>query len=81
MSDLLCWLHVLIVQILTLKGMAIVNEVKAMTYLLVLPINSAVNPFLYLLAVVLEKRRKAREEEMLKVLEKEMANSQKCNSL
>ena len=60
-SDFCCWFPVGVMGLLAVRGTAIPGEVNVYVATLVLPLNSALNPFLYTLTTVLDKRRKGRE--------------------
>ena len=51
------------------RGVPIPSEVNVASAILVLPLNSALNPFLYNLSMFLEKRRKARDKKLLEKLQ------------
>jgi heme exporter protein D len=64
-TDFLCWFPIGLCGILAWSGVAIPGEVSVALAMLVLPINAALNPFLYTFNVIAEKRRKARMEQMV----------------
>ena len=68
MSDFLCWFPIGLLGLLAAQGILIPGEVSVGIAIFVLPLNSALNPFLYTLNMVLERRRLAQEEKMMKVL-------------
>ncbi|XP_060584590.1 G-protein coupled receptor GRL101-like isoform X3 [Ruditapes philippinarum] len=55
-TDFLCWFPIGVMGILSLIGFAIPSDVYAWTAIFVLPINSALNPFLYTLSAILGKK-------------------------
>nr|KAG5710132.1 hypothetical protein BaRGS_006651 [Batillaria attramentaria] len=61
-SDFLCWFPIGLLGMLTLTGTPIPGEVNVAMAIVVLPVNSVLNPFLYTLNILLERRRRAREE-------------------
>ncbi|KAL8617866.1 hypothetical protein ACOMHN_016522 [Nucella lapillus] len=61
MSDFLCWFPIGLCGLLAAVGVVIPREVDVVMAIFVLPLNSALNPFLYTLNIVLEKRNKARD--------------------
>nr|KAG5695380.1 hypothetical protein BaRGS_033593 [Batillaria attramentaria] len=61
LTDFLCWFPVSCLGLQAFTGTPIPSEVNVALAIFVLPLNSALNPFLYTLNIVLEKRRKARE--------------------
>ena len=58
MSDFLCWFPIGLLGLLSSSGVPIPGEVNVAMAIFVLPFNSALNPFLYTLNVVLERRRR-----------------------
>ncbi|XP_025113529.1 G-protein coupled receptor GRL101-like [Pomacea canaliculata] len=66
MSDFLCWFPVGLTGILASYDVAVAGEVNVAMAIFILPVNSALNPFLYTLNIYLERRRRAREEERQK---------------
>jgi hypothetical protein len=61
-TDFLCWFPIGLCGLLALAGVPISGEVSVAMTIFVLPLNSAINPFLYTFNVVMEKRRKRTEE-------------------
>ncbi|XP_076442765.1 uncharacterized protein LOC143281438 [Babylonia areolata] len=59
MSDFLCWFPIGFLGLLASQNMAIPGEVRVGLAIFVLPLNSALNPFLYTLNVIREKRKQA----------------------
>ncbi|XP_069106692.1 G-protein coupled receptor GRL101-like [Argopecten irradians] len=57
MTDFCCWFPIGVMGILSVYGIPIPNEVYAWVMVFVLPINAAINPFLYTASAVLRKRR------------------------
>ncbi|XP_064651598.1 uncharacterized protein LOC135502578 [Lineus longissimus] len=47
MTDFLCWVPIIVLKFLEFRGLKIPPEVSAWTAVFVLPLNSAINPFLY----------------------------------
>jgi hypothetical protein len=64
-SDFLCWFPIGLCGILAWTGSAIPSEVSVALAMLVLPLNAALNPFLYTFNVIMEKQRNARQERLL----------------
>ena len=62
MSDFLCWFPIGLCGVLARIGVVIPGEVNVALAIFVLPLNSALNPFIYTLNLIQEKRRKARED-------------------
>jgi hypothetical protein len=73
-SDFLCWFPIGVCGLLALAGVPIPGEVNVAMAIFVLPLNSAFNPFLYTVNILMEKRRKVSEERLLKLLQTMLAN-------
>ena len=74
MSDFLCWFPIGLLGLLASSGTPIPGEVSVAMVIFVLPFNSALNPFLYTLNVVLEKRRRVQAERIKKRLLAQMCS-------
>ena len=70
-SDFLCWFPIGLLGILSSEGSAISSEVNVAIAIIVLPLNSAINPFLYTLNIWVEQRRKRKECRLLEKLTKQ----------
>ena len=68
MSDFLCWFPIGLLGLLASSGTPISGEVNVAMAIFVLPFNSALNPFLYTLNVVLENQRRLEAERIKKRL-------------
>ena len=68
-TDFLCWFPVGLCGLLALAGIPIPDEVNVALAIFVLPLNSALNPFMYTFNTLVEKRRKAKEGLLLQWLE------------
>ena len=64
MSDFLCWFPIGFVGLLAANDARIPGEVNVAMAMTVMPLNSTINPFLYTLNIVLERRRRAREQRL-----------------
>jgi hypothetical protein len=64
MTDFLCWFPISLLGLLAWRGVPIPGEVNVPMAVFVLPLNSALNPFLYTLNVIMERRRRVREERL-----------------
>ena len=64
-TDFVCWFPVGLLGLLASTGIAVPGEVNVAMATLVIPINSAMNPFLYTVNVILEKRRQVKEQHIL----------------
>nr|XP_054759563.1 uncharacterized protein LOC129265611 [Lytechinus pictus] len=61
-TDFVCWMPIIIMGILATSNLVeIPADIYAWTAVFILPLNSALNPYLYTLSTVLQRRRKARE--------------------
>ena len=67
-SDFLCWFPVGLLGLLAELGVPVAGEVNVAMAIFVLPVNSAINPFLYTVNRLLEKRRLAREDRLIAVI-------------
>ena len=64
LSDFCCWFPIGLLGVLASRGTPIPGEVNVAMAIFVLPLNSALNPFLYTLNMIREKREKDREEKL-----------------
>jgi hypothetical protein len=74
LTDFLCWFPIGFCGILAWSGVAIPGEVSVALAMLVLPINAALNPFLYTFNIIMEKRRKAQMEKMVNRIKSALAD-------
>ncbi|KAL8572849.1 hypothetical protein ACOMHN_011098 [Nucella lapillus] len=68
-TDFMCWFPIGTCGLLALAGSPVPGEVNVALAIFVLPLNSAINPFMYTFNTLMEKRRKSNEAELLKLLE------------
>ena len=73
-TDFVCWFPVGLLGLLASTCIAVPGEVNVAMATLVIPLNSAMNPFLYTINVLLEKRRQAKEERILHYLKSQHLN-------
>nr|KAG5709633.1 hypothetical protein BaRGS_001683 [Batillaria attramentaria] len=73
-TDFLCWFPVGFLGLLASRGTPIPGEVNVTIAIAVLPLNAAINPFLYTLNLILERRRKNAEEKLLKAITDELSS-------
>nr|KAG5709379.1 hypothetical protein BaRGS_029228 [Batillaria attramentaria] len=59
-SDFCCWFPVGVMGLLASQGTPIAGEYNVLAAIFVMPLNSAINPFLYTLNTLLERQRKRR---------------------
>ncbi|KAL8560513.1 hypothetical protein ACOMHN_023786 [Nucella lapillus] len=69
MSDFFCWFPIGLLGLLASLGVPVSGELNVVMAIIVMPLNSALNPFLYTLNLILQKREKKKEEQLLKWLE------------
>ena len=68
MSDFLCWFPVGLLGLRSAAGFPVSGDVNVAMVMLVLPFNSALNPFLYAYNVFREKRRREKEQRVAKIV-------------
>ena len=64
-SDFLCWFPIGLLGMLASNDIPISGEISVVMAIIVMPLNSAINPFLYTLNVILDKTRRMKEEKLL----------------
>ena len=67
-SDFLCWFPIGLMGLLASRNIPIPGEVNVGMAIFVLPLNSALNPFLYSLNTIQARRARAREQRLLRTL-------------
>ena len=67
-SDFLCWFPIGLLGVLASRDTPISGEVNVGIAIFVLPLNSALNPFLYSLNAIQARRARAREQKLLRTL-------------
>ena len=73
LSDFLCWFPIGLLGVLASRNTPISGEVNVGMAIFVLPLNSALNPFLYSLNTIQARRARAREQKLLRILAAERA--------
>ncbi|KAL8609057.1 hypothetical protein ACOMHN_059870 [Nucella lapillus] len=68
-TDFMCWFPIGLCGMLALAGTSVPGKMDVVLAIVVLPLNSAINPFMYTLNTLTEKRRKKNQTELLKWLE------------
>ena len=68
-SDFLCWFPIGMLGLLAAGGMPIPGAVNVAMAIFVLPLNSALNPFLYTFNIFIERRRKKKDKRIVKYLQ------------
>lgn len=71
-TDFFCWFPVGLLGLLAATGTPISGELNVAMTIFVLPLNPALNPFLYTFNMVMEKRRKAEQAHIRKWLEEKV---------
>ena len=66
LSDFLCWFPIGLLGVLATAGTPVPSELNVGMAIFVLPLNAALNPFLYTFNLILERWEKAEEEQMLR---------------
>ena len=74
LTDFLCWFPLGLCGLLASRGVVISDMINVTLAICVLPLNSAVNPFLYTVNLILERRRLRREDELLQRLKNQTEN-------
>ena len=65
-SDFLCWFPVGLLGLQASQGVAVPGEANVAMAIIVLPLNSTLNPFLYTFNLIRERRRHAKELRLVK---------------
>ncbi|KAL8593119.1 hypothetical protein ACOMHN_018045 [Nucella lapillus] len=68
MSDFLCWFPIGLCGLLTKLDIPVPGEVNAAMATIVLPVNAALNPFLYTYTILRRKRQKEKEANLQKFI-------------
>ncbi|XP_060589660.1 G-protein coupled receptor GRL101-like, partial [Ruditapes philippinarum] len=76
-TDFLCWFPIGVMGILALNGFAIPSDVYAWSAVFILPINSALNPFLYTVTAIIGKKsfNPSLDEQSRTVVQKEIGKA------
>ena len=80
MSDFLCWFSFGLLGLLASQGVMISGEINVAMAIIVLPLNSTLNPLLYTLSLIQERRRRAKELRLQKRLMAERRQLSSCQS-
>nr|KAG5698846.1 hypothetical protein BaRGS_019698 [Batillaria attramentaria] len=67
-SDFLCWFPIGLLGLLAADGVPVPGEVNVTVAIIVLPINSVLNPFLYTLNMLLERQRQERDRRLFRLI-------------
>ena len=79
-SDFVCWFPIGVLGLLSSAGYPISGEVNTAVAIFVLPLNSALNPFLYTFNTLVEMRRKAYEQRLMKLMEEQIRSQANSRS-
>ena len=66
MTDFLCWFPIGVIGLLAARGVPISGGISVALAIAIMPLNAAINPFLYTLNILLDNRRRAKEARLLK---------------
>ena len=69
LSDFLCWFPIGVLGLMAANGFPVPSELNVALAIFVLPLNSALNPFLYTLNSIMEKNRAKRLDRLSQMLE------------
>nr|KAG5687046.1 hypothetical protein BaRGS_002419 [Batillaria attramentaria] len=72
LTDFCCWFPIGLLGLLAAAGIPIPDEVNVAMAIFVLPLNSAINPFLYTLSTLLERRDQRRMAERVEKMRKKL---------
>ena len=72
-TNAVCWVLLAVLLLLHSQGLPLSDDLTAAGPVVVVPLNSAINPCLYNINVLVEKRRKKREERIRDILRRSMA--------
>ena len=67
-SDFLCWFPIGLLGLLASRDVSVSGEVNVGMAIFVMPLNSALNPFLYSLSTIQARRDRTREKKLLRTL-------------
>jgi hypothetical protein len=79
-SDFLCWFPVGILGVMAFSGLPVPGEANVAVAIFVLPLNSAINPFLYTYNVLMEKHRLRKEAKLLQGRRSQATASEKWST-
>jgi hypothetical protein len=81
LSDFLCWFPICMLGLATSSGLPVPGEASVVVAIFVLPLNSAINPFLYTINIIIEKRWMQQEAKLLAALRKEARDRNRAPAL
>ena len=76
-SDFLCWFPIGLLGLLASQGTPIPGDVSVGLAVIVLPLNSALYPFLYNRSLILQYRKRARERKIIEAISTSMRSGEK----
>jgi hypothetical protein len=78
-SNFLCWFPVGVLGLTAFSGLPVPGEANVAVAIFVLPLNSAINPFLYTYNMLMEKRRLRKEARVLEGLRSQVTASDRIH--
>ena len=78
-SNFVCWFPVTLTGLLVSLGTPLAKEIRVAMAIVAVPLNSALNPYLYALSVGLERQRKEEKERLLKYLKAKSVHKKSDN--
>ncbi|KAL8613107.1 hypothetical protein ACOMHN_035048 [Nucella lapillus] len=79
MSDFFCWFPIGLLGLLAVWNVPIPEEVNVGMAIFVLPLNSALNPFLYTFNALMERRREKERKKVMEFLERRIRSEIQVN--
>ncbi|XP_062583972.1 relaxin receptor 2-like [Saccostrea cucullata] len=71
LSDMCCWIPIILIGIMAYGGMEITFDVYAWVVVLVLPLNSALNPFIYTFIVIYRQKQESQRSQSISMDDKQ----------
>ena len=78
-SDFLCWFPIGVLGLMSANDYPVPSEVNVAMAIFVLPLNSALNPFLYTYNTLMEKRRQRKEARLIADIKAKMKEGDVVN--
>ena len=76
LSDFFCWCPVGLMGLMASGGVAIPGDVNVLTAIFVLPLNSALNPFLYTYSKYMQKQQAIKDKKRYQAFVKKYQSEQ-----
>ncbi|XP_061196141.1 uncharacterized protein LOC133204431 [Saccostrea echinata] len=80
LSDMCCWIPIILIGIMAYGGMDISFDVYAWVVVLVLPLNSALNPFIYTFIVIYRQKQESQRGQNISMDERQNGRQLSRNS-